>query len=48
MESSRALQSAAIDLEHKLAAKNLKKDLEKRSDRETLVERKIYTELGMQ
>lgn len=35
-----ALQSAAIDLERKLAAQNLKKDLEKRPQRETLVERK--------
>lgn len=47
MGSSRALQSAAIDLERKLAAQSLKKDLEKRSQRETLVERKIYTKLGM-
>jgi len=35
-----ALQSAAIDLERKLAAQNLKKDLKNRPQRETLVERK--------
>ncbi|KFY47669.1 hypothetical protein V496_10499 [Pseudogymnoascus sp. VKM F-4515 (FW-2607)] len=39
-----ALQSAAIDLERKLAAQSLKKDLEKRSQRETLVERNILPE----
>ncbi|KFY88083.1 hypothetical protein V500_06581 [Pseudogymnoascus sp. VKM F-4518 (FW-2643)] len=39
-----ALQSAAIDLERKLAAQHLKKDLEKRSQRETLVERNILPE----